>query len=81
MRQAESELNLIQRQIVDQMSAGERESSPDAFACLRTADAGCHAWQFAQGLVECSWQQLVIGLMLIACLNLANAQLGRTIAR
>jgi len=80
MSQATAQLNAIQAQIVEQMPAPERADYPDG---------GLSAW--VQPLQEtvvgdsktALWLLMaaVIGLLLIACLNLANAQLGRALAR
>lgn len=79
VHQAESELNIIQRQIVSEMPAGERDSSPNALLAyvqpLQDAMVG--------NLRTALWMLMaaVISLMLIACVNLANAQLGRAVSR
>lgn len=79
VHQAESELNIIQRQIVNQMPAGERDSSPDALLAYVQPMRDAMVGNSRRGL----WVLMaaVIGLMLIACINLANAQLGRAVAR
>jgi predicted permease len=78
--QADAQLNAIQAQIIEQMPVGERLDYPSG---------GLSAW--VQGLQEAVigdsktalWLLMaaVIGLMMIACLNLANGQLGRALAR
>jgi hypothetical protein len=79
VRQAESQLNIIQRQIVNEMSAGERDSSPDALLAYVQPMQDAMVGNSRRGL----WMLMaaVIGLMLIACVNLANAQLGRAVSR
>lgn len=79
VQQAESELNVIQRQIVNQMPASERERDPDALLGYVQPLQDAMVGSSRRGL----WMLLaaVIGLMLIACVNLANAQLGRAVSR
>jgi predicted permease len=78
-RQAEAQLNLIQQQIVNEMPADQRDNSPNALLAyvqpLQEAMVG--------GSRRALWMLMaaVIGLMLIACVNLANAQLGRAVSR
>jgi predicted permease len=79
--QADAQLNTIQSQVVEQMSAGESGdySGGDVLSAwvqplqeAMVGDSKTALWLLMAA---------VIGLMLIACLNLANAQLGRALAR
>jgi predicted permease len=76
--QAESQLNVIQRQIVNEMSAG-RDTDPDTLVSYVQPMQDAMVGNSRRGL----WMLMaaVIGLMLIACVNLANAQLGRAVSR
>ena len=80
IRQAEAELNTIQEQIIREMPADQRPD--DTRNALRA-----YVQPMQQAVVGDSQRSLwlllasVGGLMLIACVNLANAQLGRAIAR
>jgi predicted permease len=77
--QAETQLNAIQTQIVQEMPANQGDHSPGSLAAS--------VQPLQEAMVEDSKMGLwllmsaVFGLMLIACLNLANAQLGRAMAR
>ncbi len=79
VKQAEAQLDTIQDQIVQQAPPDERGSDPHPL--------GAYLQPMQEAVVGSSRMGLwllmaaVIGLMLIACLNLANAQLGRAIAR
>jgi ABC-type antimicrobial peptide transport system permease subunit len=76
VRQAETQLTSIQAQIEREMPAGDRNGALTAFVQpmqeAMVGDARTGSWLLMSA---------VIGLMLIACLNLANAQLGRTLSR
>ncbi len=77
--QAEAQLNAVQAQIVQEMPAGQRDSRPGALLASVQPMQEAIVGASRTGL----WllMSAVIGLMLIACLNLANAQLGRAMAR
>jgi predicted permease len=79
VRQAESELNIIQRQIVAHMPAGEQAGGSDTLLAyvqpMQTAMVG--DWRGGLWMLMAA----VMGLLLIACVNLANAQLGRAVSR
>ena len=79
VRHAESQLNAIQRQIVNEMPAGQRDASPDSLLAYVQPMQDAMVSNSRRGL----WMLMaaVIGVMLIACVNLANAQLGRAIMR
>ncbi len=79
VRQAQAQLNIIQHQIVDQMPAGARDNSPDSLLAYVQPMQDAMVESSRRGL----WMLMaaVIGLMLIACVNLANAQLGRAVSR
>ncbi len=76
--QATAQLNILQRQILSEMPASER-GSPDSLLAYVQPMQDAMVGNSRRGL----WMLLaaVIGLMLIACLNLANAQLGRAVSR
>ncbi len=76
---AEAQLNTIQAQIVQEMPANQGDHRPGSLlasvqpmqeAMVEDSKTGLWLLMFA-----------VFGLMLIACLNLANAQLGRAMTR
>src|ERR1700722_3326479 len=77
--QAEAQLASIQTQVIQEMPADRRDNRPGALLAsvqpLQEAVVG----ESKTGL----WLLMaaVAGLMLIACVNLANAQLGRTLSR
>jgi predicted permease len=78
-RQAAAQLNAIQDQLWQEMPAGVGDKRPGAYqASLQpmqeaiVGDSGSGLWLLMAA---------VGGLMLIACLNLANAQLGRAMTR
>lgn len=79
LAQAESQLNSIAAQIEREMPAKERDNEPNALLAfvqpMQEAVVG--------GSKMSLWLLMgaVMGLMLIACVNLANAQLGRALAR
>ena len=77
--QAEAQLTSIEAQIVQEMPAGQRDDRPGTLLAsvqpmqeAMVADSKTGIWLLMAA---------VIGLMLIACVNLANAQLGRTLSR
>lgn len=76
---AETQLNAIQSQVVQEMPPGRRDNRPGA---LRASVQPMQEAIVGQSRLAL-WLLMgsVLGLMLIACLNLANAQLGRAIAR
>ncbi len=76
---AEAQLNAIQAAIVREMPAKERDNEPNALLAYVqpmqeavVGDSGKTLWLLMAA---------VTGLLLIACVNLANAQLGRSVAR
>ncbi len=79
VEQAEAQLTSIQTQVIQEMPADRRDNRPGALLAsvqpLQEAVVG----EAKTGL----WLLMaaVAGLMLIACVNLANAQLGRTLSR
>ncbi len=79
IREAESQINGIQRQLVVE-SMGIR---PDQAATAVTASLQPMQAAVSETSGPTLWflMAAVLGLMLIACLNLANAQLGRALAR
>ncbi len=79
MRQAESQMNILQREIVDQMPASERSIGNDTLAAYVQPMQDAIVDKSRSGL----WMLMaaVIGLMLIACVNLANTQLSRAVSR
>ena len=79
VRQAEAQLNSIEAQVVQEMPANERDHRPGALQAsvqpmqeVVVGDSRTGLWLLMAA---------VAGLMLIACVNLANAQLGRTLSR
>jgi predicted permease len=79
IRQAETQLTSIQAQIEREMPAGQRFDKPGVLTAFvqpmqeaMVGDARTGLWLLMAA---------VFGLMLIACLNLANAQLGRALSR
>jgi predicted permease len=78
-RQAEAQLNILQREIVDQMPASDRSTGRDPLLAYVQPLQNAIVDKSSRGL----WMLMaaVIGVMLIACVNLANAQLGRAVSR
>lgn len=76
---AEAELNTITAQMVREMPANEGERRPGALLAYVQPMQEAVVGDSRVGL----WLLMaaVVGLMLIACLNLANAQLGRALSR
>ncbi len=77
--QAAAQLNVIQNQMVQEMPASEGDHRPGSLLAsvqplqeAMVGDSRTELWLLMSA---------VLGLMLIACLNLANAQLGRGMAR
>ena len=77
--QAEAQLNSIQAQIVQEVPANQGDHRPGSLLAsvqllqeAMVGDSKIGLWLLMSA---------VIGLMLIACLNLANTQLGRALAR
>lgn len=79
IRQAETQLTSIEAQIVREMPASQRDDQPDALLASVQPMQEAVVGDSRTGL----WLLMaaVIGLMLIACVNLANAQIGRTLSR
>jgi predicted permease len=79
IRQAEAELNTIQAQMVQQIPANQGDHRPGALLAWLQPMQEAVVGESTTGL----WLLLaaVMGLMLITCLNLANAQLGRALGR
>jgi predicted permease len=79
VRQAQAQLSILQQHIVDQMPADQRSKDPDSLLAF--------VQPLQDAMVEKSRRALwmlmaaVVGIMVIACVNLANAQLGRAILR
>ena len=78
IRQAAAQLSTIEAQIVRETPAGSR-NDPDALLTSIQPMQEAVVGDSKTGL----WflMAAVIGLMLIACVNLANAQVGRTLSR
>jgi putative ABC transport system permease protein len=78
IRQAAAQLSTIEAQIVRETPAGSR-NDPDALLTSVQPMQEAVVGDSRTGL----WflMAAVIGLMLIACVNLANAQVGRTLSR
>lgn len=79
IRQAEAQLNAIEAQAVREMSAKERGDQPfnltasvQPMQAAVVGESGTRLWLLMAA---------VLSLMSIACLNLANAQLGRALSR
>lgn len=79
VRQAEAQLTSIEAQVVHEMPAGQRDDRPGALLAWVQPMQEAVVGESKTGL----WLLMaaVIGLMLIACVNLANAQLGRALSR
>ncbi len=80
IKQAEAQLTSIGAQVVSEMPAGQRfTQQPDALLAFVQPMQEAVVGESKTGL----WflMAAVIGLMLIACVNLANAQVGRTLSR
>jgi predicted permease len=77
--QAEAQLNAIQAQVVQQIPDNVGDRRPGALLASVEPMQQAVAGDSRTGL----WLLMaaVLGLMLIACLNLANAQLGRALGR
>ena len=77
--QADAQLNTIQAQIVQEIPANQGNHRPGALLALVQPMQEAVVGDSRTGL----WLLMaaVIGLMLIACLNLANAHLGRALGR
>lgn len=77
--QAEAELTAFEAQIVQEMPADQRDGRPGALLAYVQPMQEAVVGSSKAGL----WVLMaaVIGLMLIACVNLANAQLGRALSR
>lgn len=77
--QAEAEMNILQKEIVDLMPAGQRERGRDTLLAFVQPMQDAMIGSSRNNL----WTLMaaVIGLMLIACVNLANAQLARAVSR
>ena len=79
IKQAEVQLTSIEAQIVQEMPASQRDNQPDALLASVQPMQEAVVGDSRTGL----WLLMaaVIGLMLIACVNLANTQIGRTLSR
>ena len=79
IRQAQVQLDALQQEIVREIPPKERDDSPNSLLAYVQPMQEAVVGEARRGL----WLLLaaVSGLMLIACVNLANAQLGRAIAR
>jgi predicted permease len=79
IKQAEAQLVSIEAQIVREMPVNQRPNDPDALQAFLQPMQEAVVGESRTGL----WLLMaaVIGLMLIACVNLANAQIGRTLSR
>ena len=79
LKQAQAELNVLEHEVERSIPANKRDFSPDALtATLQPMrEAIVHDSQRGIWLLTAA----VGALMLIACLNLANAQLGRALSR
>lgn len=77
--QAEAQLNAIEAQIVQQMPANQRDDRPGAL--LASVQPMQEAVVGDSRIALWLLMAAVSGLMLIAALNLANAQIGRALAR
>ncbi len=79
VREAQAQLNLLQADIVREMPPGERDREANSLLAYVQPMQEAVAGDSRQSL----WLLMaaVVGLMLIACVNLANAQLGRAVTR
>ncbi|HEX3435915.1 MAG TPA: ABC transporter permease, partial [Pseudacidobacterium sp.] len=79
LRFAKAQLNAIQNQVFREMPADQRPRDPDAFSASLQPIQEVIVSRYKAGI----WllMAVVAGFMLIACLNLANAQLGRALSR
>ena len=79
IKQAETQLVSIEAQVVREMPVNQRPNDPDALQAVLQPMQEAVVGDSKTGL----WLLMaaVIGLMLIACVNLANAQIGRTLSR
>lgn len=79
IRQAEAQLSTISEQIVQEMPASQGDHRPGSILATVEPMQDAVVGQSRTGI----WLLMaaVMGLMLIACLNLANAQVGRSLAR
>ncbi len=79
IKQAEAQLTSIEAQVWEEMPANERDDRPGALRATVEPMQAVVAGDSRTGL----WLLMaaVAGLMLMACVNLANAQLGRTLSR
>ena len=79
IEQAQAELDSIESQIVKEMPAGQMYDRPDALLAFVQPMQEAVVGASKTGL----WLLMgaVLGLMLIACVNLASAQLARTLSR
>ncbi|MBS1825948.1 MAG: ABC transporter permease [Acidobacteria bacterium] len=79
IEEAESQLNTILQQLSEEVMQGSRNQAMGALrASMQPMQEGVVG---ASGATLWFLMAAVLGLMLIACLNLANAQLGRALAR
>ena len=79
IRQANAQLTAVEAQIVREMPGPNRNDQPDALLASLQPMQEAVVGESRTGL----WLLMaaVIGLMLIACVNLANAQVGRALSR
>jgi len=79
IRQANAQLTTVEAQIVREMPGPNRNDQPDALLASLQPMQEAVIGESRTGL----WLLMaaVIGLMLIACVNLANAQVGRALSR
>jgi predicted permease len=79
IEQAEAQVTSIEAEIAQEIPASERDNRPGALAASVQSLQESVAHDSKTGL----WLLMaaVISLMILACLNLANAQLGRTLSR
>ena len=79
IKQAETQLVSIEAQVVREMPVNQRPNDPNALQVSLQPMQEAVVGESRTGL----WLLMaaVIGLMLTACVNLANAQIGRTLSR
>jgi predicted permease len=79
IKQAEAQLVSIEAQVVREIPVNQRPNDPDSLQASLQPMQEAVVGESKTGL----WLLMaaVIGLMLIACVNLANAQIGRTLSR